>query len=87
MLVEREQTAAFQVNEIRRHRDKLTGDVDLQLLERLEILEVLARDAFERDVADVDLVALDEVKEEVKWAFEDLELDLVIDLHASERLN
>ena len=59
LLIEREQAAAFEINQIRRHYDELAGDVDLQLLESLEILEVLARDPFDRNVVNIDLVALD----------------------------
>ena len=56
--------------------------VDVQFLERLQIFQVLLRDSFERDIVDVDLVALDQIKQEIERTFENFELDLVIGFHA-----
>ena len=81
LLIDREQAAAFQVNQVRRHDDELARDIDVQLLEGLQIFEVLLRDPLERDVVNVELVALDQVKEEIERAFENLEPDFVFSLH------
>ena len=86
LLIDRKQAAAFQINQVRRHHDKLARDVDVQFLERLEIFEVLASDALDRDFVNVDLVALDQVKQEIERPFKNLELDLVIAFHAARRL-
>ena len=82
MLIDRQQAAAFQVNEICRHNDELASEFDIQLLERLKIFEVLASDAFKRNVIDVDLILFNQVKQEIERSFENLELDLVIAFHA-----
>ena len=76
LLIDRQQAAALQVNQIRRHDDELAGDLDVQFLERLEIFEVLPRDALERDIVDVDLVALDQIKQEIERTFENSSLTL-----------
>src|SRR5262249_53960333 len=76
-------TAAFQVNEVCCHHDKFAGNLDVQLFERLKILKVLAGDAFERDIVNVDLILFDKIKKQIERAFENLELDLVIGFHVS----
>ena len=81
LLIDREKAAAFQINEICRHDDEFAGDVDVQFLERLEILKVLAGDSFKGDFMDVDLIAFDEIEQQIERAFENLEFDLVICLH------
>ena len=86
LLIDRQQAAALQVNQVRRHDDELARDVDVQLLEGLQIFEVLARDPLERDLVNVELVALDQIKQQIERTFEDLELDLVIALHARARM-
>ena len=83
-MIKRKEAAAFEINEIRRHNDELARKVDLQFLEGLEIFQVLAGDSFEGNVVDVDLVALDQVKQEVKRAFKNLKLNFVIALHVAE---
>ena len=82
-LIDRQQAAAFQVNQVCRHRDELAGEIDVQFRESLKMFEVLASDTFNRDVVNIDLVALDQVKQEIERPFENLQLDLVIALHAS----
>jgi len=83
LLVGRQKAAAFPVNEIGRHDEKFAGQIDIQFREGLKILEVLVRNALERDIVNVDLVALDQVKEEIKRPLENLEPDLVIGIHLS----
>ena len=78
LLIDRKQAAALQVNQIRRHDDEFARDIDVQFLECLEIFEVLAGDPFERDLVNVDLVPLDQIKQQIERTFENLELDLVI---------
>jgi hypothetical protein len=41
----------------------------------------LASNAFNRDFLDIDLVALDQVKQKIERALKNLELDLVIGFH------
>ena len=50
-------------------------------LNACEIFEVLPGNALDRDVVDVELVALDQIKQEIEWALENFELDLVIGSH------
>src|SRR4030095_13258102 len=82
MRIDRQQAAAFKVNEVCRHHDEFAGKFDIELLESLKIFEVLASDALDGNVVDVDLVLFNQVKQKVEWPFEDLELDLVIGFHA-----
>ena len=44
-MIDRQQAAAFQVNEIGRHHDEFAGKLDIQFFECLKIFEVLASDA------------------------------------------
>src|SRR5258708_23159500 len=73
LLIERKQATALEINEISRHHDELARDIDLQLLESLKVLEVLARDPFDRNIVNVDLVSLDQVKQEIERSFKNLE--------------
>jgi hypothetical protein len=50
---------------------------EVEQAHELDVGQVLLGDARERDVVDVDLVALDQVQEEVERTLEALELDLV----------
>src|SRR5437899_13053557 len=85
LLIGRKESAAFQINEICRHHDKFPSDVDVQFLESLKIFEVLAGNTFERNVDNIDLIAFDQVKEQIEWTFEDLELDLLMALPCPPR--
>ena len=80
-MIEREQTPAFDVKEVRSHDDEFAGYLDVQFFERFKILEILAGDAFDRDVVNVELVALDQIQQQIEWALEDFEFDLVVRSH------
>ncbi len=62
------------MNQRRRHHDELTRDVEIQLLHQLDRLEVLFRDERDGNVVDVHLMLLDEMNQQVEWAFEVLEV-------------
>src|SRR5436190_2187676 len=83
LLVGGQQAAAFQVNKVCRHDDEFARDLDVQFLESLEIFEVLAGNAFQRDVVNVDLIALGQIKQQIERALENFEPDFVIALHES----
>ena len=59
LLIDRQQAAAFQVNQVRGHDHEFAGDIDIQFLESLEIFEILPGDSLEGNVVNVDLVPLD----------------------------
>ena len=42
LLIDRQQAAAFQINQIRRHDDEFARDVDVQFLKSLEIFQGIA---------------------------------------------
>src|SRR2546425_12491252 len=67
----RQQHAALDVREGRRHDEVLARAVEVQLGQLLEHRQVLVRDGGDGDVGDLHLVLLDEVKEEVERALED----------------
>ncbi len=74
----RQQHPRLDVDQRRRHHQELAGDVEVQLLHQVEVLEVLLRDERDRDVVDVDLVLLDEVQQQIERALEVLEADRVV---------
>src|SRR5262249_10560380 len=83
LLIAWQQTAALQVNEVGRHHDEFAGQFDVQFFEGLKIFEVLAGDALERNVVDVDLVLFDQIQQQVERPFKDLQLNFVIGVHLS----
>ena len=46
-----------------------------------EIFEVLPGNSLDRDIVNVDLVALDQIQQQIERAFEDFEFDLVVRSH------
>src|SRR6267154_1637402 len=75
LLIDRKQAAALDVKKVGRHDDEFAGHIDIQFLESLQVLEVLPGDALDRDVVDVELITLDQIKQEIEWALENLELN------------
>ena len=61
-----QQAAAFQINEVCRHHDEFAGKFNIQLFERLKIFEVLASDALERNIVDIDFVLFDQIKQKIE---------------------
>src|ERR1700751_6141186 len=76
--------AALDINQVRRHHDKFSGDLKVKHPKSIEILKVLAGDSFDRNVVDVDLILPDKIEQEIKRSLEDIELNFVISLHQSE---
>ena len=72
----RQQHPALDVDQRRRHHQELAGDVEVELLHQVEVLEVLLGDQRDRDVVDVHLVLLDQMNEQIERALERLHLDL-----------
>ena len=81
LLIHWKQAAALDIEKVRRHDDEFAGHIDIQFLEGLQIFEVLPGDALDRDVVDVELIALDQIEQEIERALENLEFDLVIGSH------
>ena len=52
------------------------GELELQLLHQLDVLHVLAGDLGDRNVEDVEVLAADQVEQQVERTFEGLEEDL-----------
>ena len=72
----RQQHLALDVDQRRRHHQELAGDVEVQLLHQVQVLEVLPGDDRDLDVVDVHLVLLDQMNEQIERPFEGLQLDL-----------
>src|ERR1700730_10587625 len=87
LLVDRQEIAALDVNEVRRHDDELSGDLKVQHPKSFEILKILAGDAFDRNIVNIDLVLLDQVEQQVERTFENFQLHFVIAFHQSEVRN
>src|SRR5690606_23216312 len=64
------------------HHDKLGGDVDVKLFERIEVGEVLLGHPGDGDIPDVDLLFLHQLVKELEGSFVHFELDAVARLHA-----
>jgi len=60
-----------------RHQEVFAGDVNVEALHGVEVLEVLLGHERDRDVENGELVLLHEVKQQIEWALEDVEGDLV----------
>ena len=67
---DRHQQLRLDVDQGRRHDHELAGELEVQLAHQLQVLHVLARDGCDRDVVDVELVAPDQVQQQVQRAFE-----------------
>ena len=61
----------------RRHHDELARDVEVHLAGLVDELHVLRGDMLDRDVVDVELLAADEVEQQVKRPLEHVEVHLV----------
>jgi hypothetical protein len=72
------ETAAFEVNQVGRHHDKLARHLDVQRLEGLHELQILLGDPFEGNVVDIHLVPFDQIKKQIQRAFKNLEFNLVV---------
>jgi hypothetical protein len=59
----------------RRHHQEVAGDVEVQLLHHVEIVEVLPRDQRNRDVVDIHLVLADQMDEQIERSLEGLQPD------------
>nr|WP_263429880.1 hypothetical protein [Nannocystis pusilla] len=73
----RQQLAALEVRQRRRHHQVVARDLEVELAHDVEVLEVLLGDERDRDVEDVELVLAHEVQQQVERALEHLELDRV----------
>src|SRR5215471_1028501 len=71
----RKQHPRLDVNQRRRHDEKLAGDVEIQLLHQLNRVEILLRDERDGNVMDFHRVLLDEMEEQIERSLEVLELD------------
>ena len=64
------------MNQRRGHEDELAAEVDVQLFGLAQVVQVLPRDARDRDVRDVDLLPPDEAEQQVKRTLELVEADV-----------
>ncbi len=71
----REECFALPMKERCGHDEEFAGDVEVQLLNELHIGQVLVRDASDGDLGNVELVALDQIEQEIKRAFKALQPD------------
>ena len=72
----RQQHARLDLGQDRGHHQVLGGELEAHLVHRLDVLDVLARDLGDRDVEDVQVLAADQVQQQVERTFERLEDDL-----------
>ena len=72
--VGRKEHPRLDVDQRGRHENEFARHVDIHLLERAKIVEVLLGDFGNGNVVDVDLLLADQVEQEVERAFVDLDL-------------
>ena len=73
-----QECAAFEIHQIGRHHNELGCQINIEELKGIDVIEVLARDALNRDGVDVQLVLFDQVKEKIEGTFKDLQPHFVI---------
>ena len=73
----REQAAAFQVNQVRRHGDEVARAVEVGLRDGGEVVEVLADEPFQGQVVKLDLLLAHEVQKQVERTLENVQPHLV----------
>ena len=72
----RQQHARFDLGQDRGHHQVFGGELEAHLVHRLDVVDVLARDLGDRDVEDVEVLAADQVQQQVQRTFERIEDDL-----------
>jgi hypothetical protein len=75
-LLGRQQHAALDLDQHRRHQQVFAGQLEVVSADLCDVFQVLACDAGQRDVEDVEVLLADEVQQQVQRAFESLEKDL-----------
>src|SRR5207245_1985891 len=73
----RQQAAGLELDERGGDEEELGGHLEIEMVHALELGQVAVDDAGQRDLVDVDLLARDQVQEQVEGPFEDRGLDLV----------
>ena len=73
----RQERSRLEVDQRRGHHQELAGDVEIELLHQLDVLEILLRDHRDGDVVDVHLAGANEVQEQIERTLEGIEFDLV----------
>ena len=74
----REQFATLDVHQIGRHDDELAGQLHVEHLEGVDVVEILLRDALNGHIINTDFIFLDEIQQQVEGALENLQLNFVI---------
>jgi hypothetical protein len=72
----RQQHPALDLDEHGRHQQVLAGQFEVVGPDLLHVLQVLSRDAGQRDVEDVEVLLADQVEQQVQRPFEGLQKDL-----------
>ncbi len=86
LFVAREKGSGFQVHQIGRHDDELGSEVDVQELERVDVIKILLGNFLDRDGVDIELVFFNKIEQEIERTLEDFELDFVIGVFQRERV-
>lgn len=66
-----QQGSGFKIHQIGCHDDELGGEIDVQELERVDVIEVLFGDFLDRNRLDIQLVLFDKVEQEIQRTFKD----------------
>ena len=76
--LDRQQHPALDHHQRGGHDQKLAGDVEIQHAHDVEIRHVLRRDPLDRDVVDIDLLAPDQIEQQIERPFKHLQIHLVV---------
>lgn len=74
----RKEHAAFDLHEGGRHHEEFAGDFEVELLHRVQHVDVLARDGLDRDVVDVELALPDQEEKQIERTLEGGQLNAVV---------
>jgi hypothetical protein len=72
----RQQHPGLDLHQGSRHHQELAGNVEIQLLHQVQVIEILLGDDGDLNVVHVHLVLLDQMNEQIERAVEALQLDL-----------
>jgi hypothetical protein len=78
LLVLGEEQAAFDLHQRRRHDEELAGHLDLELLHRIDGVQILLRHRGNGNVVDIELVLPEEEQEQVQRPLKDGQFDAII---------
>jgi hypothetical protein len=70
-----QEQAALDLHQRRRHDEKLAGHIEIELLHRVQHLDILLHHRLDRNVVDIELILSDQEKKQIERALENGQFD------------